>query len=579
MSMRKGSITIYLSLVFVSVLLLISIITESARLNVVQTECKSFTYLASDSVLAGYARQVYEDYGVLLVWEDKALKEQLMKYLQANINLADLNIGGTNIMATSLKDINIKETRYAVRNGGEEFINQVLSYMKYAIATETVNKLVDLYSDSSSNQEESDTSEYMVNVDEEDNSEISDIVDEINDEISKLKDKNIKKGLKTEKKRTKFLKNINEIIEKLERYMEEKKEFLKENKGLSGNDYMDSNLEILEQIKDRIEKEELIDSSASKERWEHIGEEITEQIKSLTVNIATEEDEKNKGIYESATEFLEKGILSIVIDDTSNISSASISDSNLPSKKEYSKKTPFSDMTDKAKMVMYAGMKFGNYRNTKKKSDLSYEMEYIIAGKDSDRSNLTAVVEQMAGIRNIATLAYLLTDQRKMAELSSIASSASIAIGLPFLEPVIKGILTEAWALAEAVNDVKIIMAGKKIDLTKDSGNWKTSLAHLLASKTSGSDKKGAINYQQFCYLLMMKESINTIAVRMLDIIQVNVKKNYNQSFDINQCFTGFHMEAVYESQPLFVSMPWTIHSLGEKIGAYTFSVKCKVEY
>lgn len=568
-----------MSLVFVSVLLLISIITESARMNVVQTECKSFTYLASDSVLAGYARQVYEDYGVLLVWEDKTIKEQLMKYLQANINLADLNIGGTNIMATRLKDINIKETKYVVRNGGEEFINQVLSYMKYGIATEAVNKLVDLYSNNSSNQEENDTSEYMINVDEEENSEISDIVNEINDEISELKEKNIKKELKTEKKRTRFLKNINEIIKKLERYIEEKKEFLKENEGVGGNDYMDSNFEILEQIKNKIEKEELIDSSDSKEKWEHIGEEITEQINSLTVKVTTQEDEKNKSIYENAKELLEKGILSIVIDDTSNISSASISDSNLPSKKEYSKKNSFSDMTDKAKVVMYGGMKFGNYRNVKKKSDLGYEMEYIIAGKDNDRSNLTAVVEQMVGIRNIVTLAYLIADQKKMAELSSIASSASIAIGLPFLEPVIKAVLTEAWSLAEAVNDVKIIMAGKKIDLTKNSENWKTSLVNLLVSNNNGSNKKGAINYQQFCYLLMMKESINTIAVRMLDIIQVNVKKNYNQLFDINKCFTGFQMEAVYEAEPLFVSMPWTVHRLGEKIGAYTFSVKCKEEY
>ena len=62
--MKKGSITIYISLVFVSVLLLISIVIESTRINVVQTECKSFTYLAADSVLAGYVRQVYEDYGM-----------------------------------------------------------------------------------------------------------------------------------------------------------------------------------------------------------------------------------------------------------------------------------------------------------------------------------------------------------------------------------------------------------------------------------------------------------------------------------------------------------------------------------
>lgn len=577
--MRKGSITIYLSLVFVSILLLISVIMESARMNVVQTESKSFTYLAADSVLAGYARQIYEDYGILLVWEDKALKEQLMKYIQANINLADLDIDGTNIMATRLKDIKIKKVEYAAENGGKAFINQILSYMKYAVTTESVSKLIDLYSNNSNNQEKNDTTEYMTNANEENSSKISKIVEEINDEISSLKEKDIKGKLKTERKRTKFLKDINEIIEKIEIYKEEKKEFLKENKGPSGDDYIDGNLKILEQIKNKIKEEELIDSSDSKEKWEHIEEEIEEQVKRLTVNLPTEEDEKNKGIYESAKALLEKGILSIVIDDTSKISSASILSSNLPSTQNTSQENSSGDIMDKAKIIMYAGMKFGNYQSINKKSDLSYELEYIIAGKDNDRSNLTATVEQMVGIRNIVTLTYLVTDKGKMAEISAIATSATTAIGLPFLEPVIKGILTEAWALAEAVNDIKIVMEGKRIELIKNNKNWNTGLKNLLCTKIKGSDKKSSINYQQFCYLLMMKENMNTLALRMLDMIQVNIQKNYNHAFDVNHCFSGFHVEALYETEPLFVSMPWSIHQLGQKIGAYNFSIKCKAEY
>ena len=574
--MRKGSITIYLSLVLISVLLLISVITESARMNVVQTESKSFTYLASDSVLAGYARQVYEDYGILLVWEEKTLKEQLMKYIQANINLAGLDTIGTNIMTTKLKNIKIKDTGYVVNNGGEEFIEQILSYMKYAGATESVNKLINLYSKNNNSEEKSDTTEDMINVKE--NSEVSNLVEEINNDISSLKEKEIKNKLKTEKKRTKFLKELEEIIEKIESYKEKRKEFLKEYKGISGTDYMDSNLKILEQIKNKIEREELIDASVSKEQWEHIGEEIEKQLMNLVVDIPSDEDDKNKGIYESAKSLLEKGILSMVIDDTSNISSATISDSNLPSKKE-SKKTKNYNVVDKAKITMYAGMKFGNFCNVKKKSDLSYELEYIICGKDNDRSNLAETVEQMVGARNIVILTYIFTDKGKMTEISTIAVSAATAIGLPFLEPVIKGVLMEAWALAEAVQDVKILLAGKKIDLIKNGDNWQTSLKNLLGSKTNGSDKKSAIDYQQFCYLLMMKENVNHMAIRMLDLIHVNIKKNYNQSFDMNQCFSSFCIEAQYETETLFVSMPWTINHLGEKIGTYNFSVKCEAKY
>ena len=171
-----------------------------------------------------------------------------MKYIQANINLADLNIGGTNFMTTRLSGVSIEKKEEISANGGEVFINQVSSYMKYAVVTESVNKLINLYS-SNSNQKEYDTTEYMTNEPEEKSSQISEIVKEIHDEIGNLKEEDIKEKLKTERKRTRFLKNINNIMKKIDVYREERKEFLKENTGLSDSDYMDSNFEILEHIR------------------------------------------------------------------------------------------------------------------------------------------------------------------------------------------------------------------------------------------------------------------------------------------------------------------------------------------
>lgn len=574
--MKRGSITIYLSLVLISVLILISVVTESARMNIVQTECKVFTHLASDSVLAGYARQVYEDYGILLVWEEKTLKEQLMEYIQANIEQADLNVATANIMSTQVRDIKIGQVQYVEDNGGETFIEQILSYMKYAVVKESVNKLMDLYS-KNNYQEKSDTTEDMINVEK--NSEISKIVDDINDELSNLKNNNIKNQLISEKMRKNFLRKVKKIINKIKLYQIKRKSFFKSYKEIECVDYMDFNLEILEQIKNKIEKEELMDSSSLEEKWGYIWKKTQEKIKNLKVNVSTEEDKKNQGIYESAKQFLDKGILSMVIDDSSNISSASISDLNLPSKKKIKKEDlPYSAI-DKAKVILYAGMKFGNYTHLKSNTDLKYELEYIIAGKDNDRSNLVAVVEQMTGVRNITTLAYIIRDKAKMAQLSSISASVATSLGLPFLEPVIKVVLTEAWALAEAVHDVKTLMRGKKIDMTKNSTNWVTQLNHLISKKSRGSEKKSAIDYQQFCYLLAIKEKINKIGFRIMDLIQLNIQKNYNQSFLMRRCFTGFHIKVQYETEPMFASMPWTIDTLGERIGAYSFFVESKMKY
>ena len=165
------------------------------------------------------------------------------------------------------------------------------------------------------------------------NSDISKIVDDINNELCNMKNNNMNNQFATERKRTKFLKKVNQIIEMIESYQEKREDIVKEYKEIQGNDYMDFNLNILEQIKNRIEKEELMDSSRFEDKWVDISKEIQKKIKELKVNVISEEDKKNKGIYESAKRFLERGILSMVIDDSSNISSAAISDSDLPSNK------------------------------------------------------------------------------------------------------------------------------------------------------------------------------------------------------------------------------------------------------
>lgn len=113
----------------------------------------------------------------------------------------------------------------------------------------------------------------------------------------------------------------------------------------------------------------------------------------------------------------------------------------------------------------------------------------------------------------------------------------------------------------------------------KNANNWKTSLKNLLASGSSESENKAAIDYKQFCMILIMKNSIETTAYRIMDLIQLNVRKNYNQQFDMKKCVTSLDVEAQYESEPLFVAMPWVINGLNGNIGSYNFSIESQLEY
>ena len=271
----------------------------------------------------------------------------------------------------------------------------------------------------------------------------------------------------------------------------------------------------------------------------------------------------------------------MVTDDVSDISNASISDLNLPSKKENTEKNGKTDLTDRALMALYGKRKFGNYISKIKDHDLSYEMEYIISGKSSDRENLTEVVKKIVGIRNVMNLGYLLTDSVKMSQLTFIASSAATAIGLPFLEPVIKAFLIEAWSLGEAVTDVKGLLKGNEVVFIKDKISWKTDIKNLLGGsiKNDKNSKKLSLNYEQYCMMLMMIADGNKSLFRIMDLIQLNIQKKYNSKFQMSKCFSGMKFKAVYEIEPLFVAMPWVLNNLNESNGSYTYKVKCDMKY
>ena len=532
----KGSISIYLSIVMVAVMLFISVVSESGRINVVYSESKSFTYMAADSVMAGYARQVFDEYGLLLVWENQNTEEELKKYIQANINMADLNGMGTNFMSTRLKNIEMDKVEYVTDNGEKLLLSQIASYTKYAAgatAAEELIKLFNKYEKRSDEKTDSVADVFDEKISENDSKELQNLVKDIDELIVKIKDVEKEKKLinavsriiernvsskdndKVEKKYRSLRKILDKKAGMISRaidlgkdYEGKKAAYLRESGYTSGEkDFVEENTLILKKMVGILQEEKALDVSQLEsivpENINILNSSMSllhnyiNETESLKENQITEEDNRNKSIYESAKELLQKGLLSLVTDDVSDISNASISDLNLPSKKENTEKNGKTDLTDRALLALYGKRKFGNYISKIKDHDLSYEMEYIISGKSSDRENLTEVVKKIVGIRNVMNLGYLLTDSVKMSQLTFIASSAATAIGLPFLEPVIKAVLIEAWSLGEAVADVKGLLKGNEVVFIKDKISWKTDIKNLLGGsiKNDKNSKKLSLNF------------------------------------------------------------------------------------
>ena len=607
----KGSITIYLSMLLISVMLLVNVIGESARISAVQAQIKSYTYMSAESALAGYGRQVYEDYGILLVWEKQTVESVIKKNIQDNINMADLNEPGLNFLGTNLVNLEVTGKEYLTKKGGQYFSNQIKSYIKYAGVMETVERLVkecETYencNDQNKNKcdlnivvdvNKGELQELVENINSivtglKETKDLSNKYDSVSQKIEKLQsDFNKKEGKKVLKEYRELMasieiksKDVDSAISKIEVYERKKEQFLKKNSYTSdAKDYMDTNLEILEKVRDEIKRDKelnvlkikKLDSgniSKVKKSISNMGKVISEMESLITLE-STEEDRDNYSIFENLKDFIDSGVLSQVLENPENVSKNTLSGSNLPSILKGKKNNSLSkEIKNKCVNALYAGLKFGNYNNPEKNTVLKYELEYIISGKDSDKENLASVVEKIVLAKIGINMAYLITDKEKMEQVSAIAASVAIVTGLPLLESVAKGVLISAWSMAEAVNDMKILLSGGKVALTKSKGGWRTSIGNI----TNGGKKEDSkgLSYKEYCQILIAVQNTGDSLYRIMDLIQINIQKRYNSEFLMSKSLTGFKLKATYETAPLFTAIPIVVNNLTEENNAYKYSM------
>lgn len=183
----------------------------------------------------------------------------------------------------------------------------------------------------------------------------------------------------------------------------------------------------------------------------------------------------------------------------------------------------------------------------------SYEWEYILSGRSSDKKALEAVIGEILLIRMGFNLAYLSTDAEKvaLAELTAIGIMSFLA--LPQLIVVLKWILLSAWALAESIVDLRGLVRGRKIPLWKSSGSWRLSTMKLDLSAEGGGSQ--GLAYEDYLRILFVLGDPSRQAYRMMDVIQERMRKK-DPSFTLKdymvQAKLSFRMTASY----LYADLP-----------------------
>ena len=472
--MKKGSVTIYMSMILAVLLSLFLTVIEGARSRAVSLRADCAFDLSVYSVFGEYNRCLYEEYGLFFIdtayGETKASPERTNRHLRYYMeNNLDKNNSGAKLFDYTkclVERTEITGCRYATDEKGEVFEQQAVEFMKHRYGISYIEKL----------QKELERAEDM---------------------------------------------------------------------GLFTRDFSGKREESHAEIQ-KAEEEGIVVGTD-----EETGEEIREKIK-----LDNPADAMNAA--------RKTGILLLVTgsDDVISGQSTDLSESvtrQKPKTKGFGEAEKASvSLTERFWFDAYIAEMSGSYRNPKKTGCLQYQTEYVLAGKDSDADNLKMVAERLLLLREVSNCIYLLSDAEKVAEALTLATSICSVFGpeaLVLAEPV-KYTLLFAWAYAEAIYDVKQLLAGGEIPLVKSSATWHYSITGMLSSTAEDVSEEslelcaGGLGYEEYLRLFLALEDHSQKVYRMMDIVQMDVrKKSEFENFYLSNCADFLVMEAIVVSR------------------------------
>ena len=191
------------------------------------------------------------------------------------------------------------------------------------------------------------------------------------------------------------------------------------------------------------------------------------------------------------------------------------------------------------------------------------EWEYIIKGSADDEENYRACRNRLFIARNALNLISIYSDPEKTELIISVAESITPGpLGL-----VTQALIAEAWAALETEADLEDLYDDKRVPVIKTADQWKTGLGAVLDSSevrdklddgsrelldekreelsglTGGIDTvsqfRYGLNYDEYLLIMIMSLNENVRLLRIMDLVQINMKYRYYRDFNLMEYYTG----------------------------------------
>ena len=312
---------------------------------------------------------------------------------------------------------------------------------------------------------------------------------------------------------------------------------MKEDSSMNLSD-IDTALKQLEEAKTEEAKSEKITSTGTAKKKENSDTNILEVIKNIQKN----------------------GVLNLVLKDTKDLSEQKLSLGQSVSHRTLAKGNQSmeeTDWIDKIWLQQYLLLTFSNFCDEKEDRSLSYEVEYLIGGKETDIANLKIVVTELLAIREAANFLYLLSDVKKVEQAGAMALMLAGISANPILVEVIKTAILTAWAFGESILDVRALLQNKRVPFLKNETLWTLELENieeLTTDDTTAKESELGLSYQDYLGILLLFQKDQRLAMRGMDVQEAALRKEY-KDIQMDQMVVRAVMKVTYTYAPVFFAI------------------------
>ena len=157
---------------------------------------------------------------------------------------------------------------------------------------------------------------------------------------------------------------------------------------------------------------------------------------------------------------------------------------------------------------------------------LDYQLEYMVAGKESDRENLEAVITRLLLLREGSNYLFLLSTPELRKKAEGLALLLAGMTGNLELVESLEHLILLSWAYGESLVEVRQLLGGFELAPVKSVQEWQVPLSGLLAALgdpgryDEQAKRQTGISYEMCLRIFLSLESAERLSMRALDLVE-----------------------------------------------------------